>query len=283
MKATFLRYIVVLVYVYLAISFTPAFPSSDRLTHIATLKKDRGRAPSIAFSPDGKLIAGGSNNVAGSTTDIWRLNDLQSVHFIKGLSRDIAFSPDGSVFITTVKNAVQLWDVTTWHIMEILAAHSGEIHSVTFSHDGQILATGDYNGTIKLWDIATRRNIRTIDGHKHPDFDRDYNLVSSLEFSPDDKILASASWDNTVKLWNVDTGDEIATLNHVGSVYTVAFSPDGTMVVSGGSGGPQRRETLKVWDAGTGSNIATFDGETVKSIDFSSNGDFPLVCRPFSR
>ena len=247
MKTVLLRFIVS-VCLYFAISFPPVFASSDLLTHIYTLKK-HGRAPTIVFSPDGKLMAGGSTATTGATVNVWSMDDLQPVHSIKGVSEDVVFSPDGSVFITCMRQSIQLWDVGTWRVIGILAERMATITSVTFSHDGQILAAGDWDGTIRLWDLATQRNILTVNGHKHPDFDDAYRRVSSLNFSPDDRILASASRDNTVKLWNVDSGDEIATLNHVGSVYTTAFSPDGATLVSGASGGPQQRETLKVWDA----------------------------------
>ena len=68
------------------------------------------------------------------------------------------------------------------------------VSSVSFSPDGKTLASGSADGTIKLWDIATGKEVQTLFGHQH--------IVSSVSFSPDGKTLASGSEDQTIKLWS---------------------------------------------------------------------------------
>ena len=91
---------------------------------------------------------------------------------------------------------------------------------MVFSPDGTRLASASADGTVKLWNVATREEIATLEGHE--------DQVWSVVFSPDGRLLASASLDRTVKLWNVATGLNIATLEgHEDWVWSVVFSPDG--------------------------------------------------------
>jgi WD40 repeat protein len=82
------------------------------------------------------------------------------------------------------------------------------------------LASGSYDKTIKLWEVASGREVRTLSGHTWD--------VTSVAFSPDGRLLASGSYDNTIKLWDVASGREVRTLSgHTEGVTSVAFSPDG--------------------------------------------------------
>ena len=115
--------------------------------------------------------------------------------------------------------------------------------SVAFSPDGKIRATGSNDGTARLWDVATGRQIgATLVGHA--------GAVWSVAFSPDGKTLASGNGNATVQLWDVATGQQTGTLRTTGAVYSVAFSPAGTMLATGSSGG-----TAQLWDMATGRQI----------------------------
>ena len=112
-----------------------------------------------------------------------------------------------------------------------LEGHTDAVESVAFSPDGMLLASGSVDGTVKLWNIETRRNTDTFEGHT--------DVVSSVAFSPDGMLLASgSSVDGTVKLWNVQADTNIAILEeHTDVVSSVAFSPDGTLLASGSVNG----------------------------------------------
>ncbi|MDF5718440.1 MAG: AAA family ATPase, partial [Rhizonema sp. NSF051] len=106
-----------------------------------------------------------------------------------------------------------------------LEGHSSIVYSVSFSPDGKTLASASFDNTIKLWNVATGKQIKTLSGHS--------NSVNSVSFSPDGKTLASASADKTIKLWDVATGKQIKTLSgHSNSVNSVSFSPDGKTLAS---------------------------------------------------
>ena len=78
--------------------------------------------------------------------------------------------------------------------MELL--HNQSVYSVSFSPDGKTLVSGSADNTIKLWNVETGTEIRTLKGHD--------NTVWRVSFSPDGKTLASSSADKTIKLWNLD-------------------------------------------------------------------------------
>ena len=117
----------------------------------------------------------------------------------------------------------------------------------------------------KLWNVATRADVATLEGHGHT------GGVGSVAFSSDGSTLAAGSSDNTVRFWDVATRTETATLEgHRGWVYSVAFSPDGDSLASGSQDG-----TVRLWDVATRSEVATLEGHSgwVYSVAFSPDGD----------
>jgi hypothetical protein len=188
----------------------------------------------------------------------------------------VAFSPDGSRLLSgSFDKTLELWDAVTGRLIRSWEGHADEprfpvdspfkaigVSSVAFSPDGKRLVSGGADHTLKLWDSATGRLIRTLEGHA--------GWVDSVAFSPDGTRLLSGSSDQTLKLWDTATGRVIRTLKgHADWVSSVAFSPDGTRLLSGSSD-----QTLKLWDAAGGRLIRTFErheGE-VSSLAFSADG-----------
>ncbi len=143
-----------------------------------------------------------------------------------------------------------------------LVKHSDYVRSVSFSPDGNTLASGSKDNTIKLWDVRTGKELLTFSGHN--------NQVWSVSFSPDGKTLASGSEDKTIKLWDVRTGKELLTLSgHRAKVESVSFSPDGNILATS-----SKDETIKLWDVRTGKELRTLSGHSngVWSVSFSSDG-----------
>lgn len=141
-----------------------------------------------------------------------------------------------------------------------METHS-DVNSVCFSPDEKTLASGSKDNKVRLWNVETGVNTKTLVGHS------DY--VLSVCFSPDGKTLVSGSRDQTVRLWNVETGENTKTLNgHPNSVYSVRFSPDGKTVASAGL-------TVRLWDVATGENTKKLEGhrDYVNSMSFSPDGN----------
>ena len=134
---------------------------------------------------------------------------------------------------------------------------------VAFSPDGGILAGGSIDGTVALWDVASRRIITTLEGHTR--------RVNSVAFSPDGDLLASGSGDRTVRLWDVASQREIAALEgHTRPIHSVAYSPDGDLLASA-----SWESTVRLWDVASRREIAALEGhsEWVDQVAFSPDGD----------
>ena len=216
---------------------------------IATLEGHTEEVASVAFSPDGTLLASGSWN---DTVKLWDVSTERQIATLPSKQPTlVAFSPDGKTLAVGTRyfyNTVELWDVATQERIATLGHRTVVFYTVSFSPDGKTLAVGTWDHTVELWDVATQERIATL-GHEA--------VVNAVSFSPDGTLLASGSRDNTVKLWDVATRERIATLGHGAEVDAVSFSPDGTLLASGSGDG-----TVKLWDVATRDQIATLKHHT---------------------
>ncbi len=141
--------------------------------------------------------------------------------------------------------------------------HSQGVIALAYSPDGSILASSGGDNAVKLWDVASEREIRTIGP----------NLAAmSLTFSPDGQILAATTLDQKVRLLDPATGRDIRILTgHVGPVGCAAFSPDGRVLASGGDD-----RTIRLWDVASGRQLAMLGGfsRLVLSVAFSPDGRY---------
>jgi WD40 repeat protein len=141
--------------------------------------------------------------------------------------------------------------------------HTARAILVAYSPDGKLLASCGNDRLVRLWDPATGKEVRRLQGHG--------NWVNAVAFSPDGKTLASASYDRTVRLWDVATGKELRKFTgHAGMVRCVVFSPDGKRVAS--EGGDHR---VRLWDAATGKEERLLEGHQsngTSNIAFSPDG-----------
>lgn len=144
--------------------------------------------------------------------------------------------------------------------LRTLTRHSAWVYCVAISPNGQTIASGSYDKTIKIWNRQTGE-VNTLIGHE--------NAISSLAISSDGKFLVSGSWDRKIDLWNFETRELIRTFKgHSDDVESVAISPNNQTIVSG-----SYDKTIKIWNLQTGELIRTLNSsDNVRSVVISPDG-----------
>ncbi|GAB4376184.1 MAG: NB-ARC domain-containing protein [Elainellaceae cyanobacterium] len=235
----------------------------------ADLSKSRFTQPfsfiySVAFSPDGQLLATGDNN---NNVCLWQTADGQPRLTLKGHTGRVwavAWSPDGQILASGSEDqkGVRLWDVETGSCLGTLQEDSNDaFKSVSWHPDGHILASCGNGNKIWLWDVRHKECLRILQGHS--------NWVVSVAWSPDGQILASGSQDQTIRLWDAHTGECLKTLlGHNNIVWSVAWSPDGKLLASA-----SEDQTIRLWETRTGQCLKTLQGYcSVLSVVWSPDG-----------
>ena len=235
------------------------------------LESNQRTVNSIAFSPDGKIIAtNGSESLFRrlSTIVLWdtagnQLGVLKTSQERANQFNSMAFSPDGKLLVTAGEDGTaRLWDTQTQKQLYVLKAHKGKLNSATFSPDGKLLVTAGEDGTARLWDAKTKKQLSVLKWHT--------GAVLGGRFSPDSKLLVTRGKDNNISLWNIK-GQQLAVFKqHQGLVNSVAFSPNSQLLATAG-----KDSTAILWNH-KGELLHVLKGHQgqVTSVAFSPNGKF---------
>jgi WD40 repeat protein/Tfp pilus assembly protein PilF len=238
----------------------------------------------VQFSPNGKFLLA---SVRGNKLAIWNQSNRKIQHTLRphaGGVLSLAFNSSMNLLASGSEDrSIRLLDVHNFQLLTILNGHDSWVKSLSFNQDGKLLASvGAVDETVRVWDIVSKQEIKKINLKQH---------ASSVAISPDQSLLAVGSWseDKNIWLWDTKNWELRCKLEScAGTVTTLAFSPNGKYLASGGTVGSavrptvseERSVTLWIWDLTLaplkGLPIPAVKGY-VSSIKFSPDGKLMAI------
>jgi RNA polymerase sigma factor (sigma-70 family) len=230
-----------------------------------------------AFSPNGKLLALGSDQGVIQLWDWVAGEPLWQVDAHPARVQTLAFSPDGKTLASgSAEESIQLWNVATGRSLDPTPGHSQRVCAAAYSADGRVIATAAWDGTVRLWDARTGHVLRcfnAVDAGTRAAFPLNPRQLAGLALSPDGRLIAAAGYDEVLRVWDAASGQEV----HRFQGRCVAFAPDGKLIAVGGrgtDGAEVNMGVIRLYDASTGKEVRALRGHltTLAHVAFSADG-----------
>ena len=274
-----------------------------KTSSMTSLHAHEGAVTALAISPDGRLLASGSEDC---TIKIWESSSWFLLHTFSDHAdtiQSLQWSPDGRYVISGSSDCtIKIWDVFSARLFHLFQ-HEDAVYSVLFGNQGKQVISAGQGQHIKLWDSESGRPLGTLEGHQNPirsldidlqrgvlasgsedttvklwslhtgallhTFEEYWTVVNAIKLCPQHQQLASATDDGNIKLWGLDEFQITHTLKgHQKSVVSLATSPQGDFLLSS-----SLDHTIRLWSLPDGVSAQVFDhGAPVHSVCVSPDG-----------
>lgn len=245
------------------ISFSQLFPD-QKPVHV--IKKQQGAILSVAFQHDGSMFASGAED---KTCVLWSYPDWKELRTLTGHTagvRTIIFAPDMKYMYTAGDKSIRVYQISG-EFQKQLPGSVTALWKVAFNPGLYRFATGSYDKSIRITDLATAKQLAPLSGHQ--------KNALAVAYSPDNKLLVSGSLDESIKIWDASSGTLLKTVTgHGANIYDLAFTSDSKYFVSGSAD-----NSARLWDATTGETIRNYPGHEkfVFSVAISPDNSYLLT------
>jgi WD40 repeat protein len=209
--------------------------------NLSQVRAQRTAISALAISPNGKTLVSGGEDAGINFWD-WQTGEYQAIILDHdGSITSLAIAPNSKFLVSGSLDGIRVWDLLAHpqRPLYTLADLGNPTQAIAIHPNGDILASGDINGTVKLWNLPTGTMISQFSPHAAK--------ISGLAFTPDGNTLITASYDGKIEMWDLASGQLLQTLTgHSGIIRVIALHPNGQILASGGNDG------VILWDLQTG-------------------------------
>lgn len=276
--------------------------NANQIAQLLTLGEESVSVESVAFNWDDRLLAIGTMDGNVQMWDVATGETRFTFQGHTGGATSLAFGAGGYLLaVGAGSGQVRLWDTASGEPSGMLQRHDAAVTSVAFQVDGFLVASGAADGSLKVWDIASAaeqpalaepddqapigslafspdgtllaagrgNQIRLWDATTwtlQAEFETEISAISNVSFSPDGTALVYGGADPAVWIWDLANSNQVLLDGHVGNVSALAFSLNGGVIASADA------ESIRLWDAATGANLAILASPSVSSVAFKPDG-----------